>query len=303
MSVMRSEGYTSGEFLIRETPGISRDIVTFDNLIGSSSLLVEAGTVIQQVPPGSAVVTPSIGNAGNGSLGSVQPNFVPVQFGSYKIAFTGPSGFNVIAPDGSFLQPGNVGVPYLDQVGFQISAGSAPFAPGDGATITIADGMAPSATLSAGNAGNGAVSNIESVESAVAEFGNYVIRFLTVSSTAFSVFSPSGKELLPGTVGTYYQDEIGFLLSAGTVPFAMGDGFTVGVLNGSGHVVAWNGSAPPVGVIYGTVYIPAGSSLQVTAIMRSAEVAASALRFPNGNPAASQRTAIAGLLALGIVAR
>jgi hypothetical protein len=87
---------------------------------------------------------------------------------------------------------------------------------------------APLATVASApgtNTGNGTMGTL-SVNPVTAVPGIYTVKF--TAPTVFSVFDPTGKELLGGTTGTAYSDEgVTFTITAGGTAFAAGDSFTV----------------------------------------------------------------------------
>jgi hypothetical protein len=77
-----------------------------------------------------------------------------------------------------------------------------------------------------GNTGTGTVSAGPLEGTYVQSPGNYVVTF--TSATAFTVTSPQGDSLPPGTVGTAYNNgQISFTITAGGTAFAVNDGFTL----------------------------------------------------------------------------
>jgi hypothetical protein len=295
------EHFYSGEFLLREVPGISRGVVTFDNTGGALDLMVQGGTVFAYEAP--AIVTNALaGNTGNGTITNVQDSLVNVQLGVYTVTFTGATTYTVTAPDGTALAAGVTGTAYFDGIGFQLNAGGTAFVAGDGFTVTIANGVAPVvAAKTGGNTGNGTLTNVETVQQATAIPGNYIVIF--TGATTFNVIDPKGTQLAPGATGKYYEDKIGFLATPGGTAWVAGDTFTIGLSTGSGYATFWNGNAPAAGVIYNTDYVPAGGTLKMTAILRMAEVTQSSLQFPTGTTAAQIATAAAQLAALNIITR
>lgn len=82
------------------------------------------------------------------------------------------------------------------------------------------------AVANAGNTGNGTISSIGLVPGA--EPGTYVVLF--TSATAFQVTAPDSSSAGTGTVGQPFSaGGVSFTISAGTVAFAAGDGFSVDV--------------------------------------------------------------------------
>ena len=296
------EKYTTGEFLVREANGtISRAVVTWDNSGGTLDLLVQAGTVFSYETPGTVTVAAKPGNTGNGTVSTATANPVATQLGAYVVTMTGATTFNVTAPDGSVLSAGSNAAPYLDGIGFKYTTGGTPNVAGDSYSITIAIGAAPVVAATAGNTGNGTIANVEVVENAPAQIGNYVVVF--TGATTFNVIAPNGTALAAGATGTPYEDEIAFTITAGGTAFVAGDGFTLGVQAGSGLANYFTGAAPAAGIIYNEALVPAGGTLKMTAIIHHAEVVGSALQFMSGVTPAAQATAQAQLAALHILSR
>jgi hypothetical protein len=295
------EKFATGEFLIREANGyISRTVVSFDNTAGALPLIVEAGTVYSLEAPGTITVQAKSGNTGNGTVTAAVANPVATQLGAYAVVMTSATTFSVTAPDGSILTAGATGVPYLDGIGFRVNVGGTPYVAGDSFGVTIAIGAAPVITTGS-NTGNGTLTNVEVVENAPAQPGNYVVAF--TAATTFSVTAPNGARLQDGATGVPYEDQIAFTITAGGTAYAVGDGYTMGVSAGSGLVTYYTGQSPAAGVIYNTDQVPAGGTLKMTAIFHHAEVATSALRFLSSVAAAAQATALQQLAASKIFAR
>jgi hypothetical protein len=303
MTTQLFEKFYSGEFLVREGNGtISRTTVTWDNTAGATDLVVQAGTVYSLGTLGTVTVAAKAGNTGNGTVGAVSANPVPVQIGTYLVTMTGATTFGVTAPDGSVLSAGSSAAPYLDGIGFKYTAGGTPNAAGDTFSIAVAIGAAPVVTAGGANVGNGTLSGLEVVQNAIAMTGNYTVAFTSAGATAaFSVAAPDGRRLADGAVGTPYEDEIGFLITTGGTNFAVGDGFTIGVGTGAGLANYYTGAQPPAGIIYNTNLVPAGGTLKLTAIYHHAEVVASALQWLSSVTAPAQATAIAVLASVNKV--
>ena len=84
----------------------------------------------------SAVLAKS-GNAGNGAV-SAPSLLTGAQAGAYTISFTSATGYNVVAPNGTTVGAGTIGVAFANQLGFTVSSGSTPFKSGDSFSITVA---------------------------------------------------------------------------------------------------------------------------------------------------------------------
>jgi hypothetical protein len=309
------EDFKTAEFLVTEMPGtLSRDVVLFDNTAGALDLKIQAGTVYSYEGYGNPVVTTGT-NVGNGTLTGAAPQ--PAQnglraalLGNYLITFTSPTAFTVTAPDGLVLPAGTVGVAYVNEILFKLTAGGTPFAANDTFTIAIQPGMGYAVTAAnAGNTGNGTVGAVTLAQPAGgnpgALMGAYQVAF--TSATAYTVTAPDGRQLANGKTGTAYSDEIGFTITAGGTPFAVGDGFAIQVNDppspANGAVTLFTGAAPAAGIIYNFAFIPALGTRRVAAITRNAEVNLSYLQWAPGVTAAQQATALAQLAQLGIIAR
>jgi hypothetical protein len=183
---------------------------------------------------------------------------------------------------------------------FSNAGNSNPLVVAAGTVFSVSAFGAPLSTPATGNTGNGVMGNL-SVNANFAFFGNYTLTMLT--PTTFSMLDPNGDRLSDGTVGTPYNDGIGFTLSAGSAPFASGDAFTIGVPAGTGLLVPYAGSAPAAGIIWAICTIPAGGTLPVTTIVREAEVRLSRLVWAPGVTTPQQSAALARLASQGIIAR
>lgn len=108
---------------------------------------------------------------------------------------------------------------------------------------------APTAAAGA-NTGNGTISAVTGL--ANAQIGLY--KLTALSATSFAVVSPNGSRLADATVGTAYNDQIGFTITAGATAFAAGDTFNVTVAAGSGNYIqsvatAADGSQNPSAIL------------------------------------------------------
>ena len=90
-------------------------------------------------------------------------------------------------------------------------------------------------TPTAGNTGNGTITNI--TRSAGSKQGAYVLT--AVDATHFSVVDPEGASLPNVTAGqAYNQQGIQFLLSTGATAFVAGDTFTLNSIDATGQYIA-----------------------------------------------------------------
>ena len=142
------------------------------------------------------------------------------------------------------------------------------------------------------------------------KLGNYVVKF--TGATAFGVTDPSGVSLTPGTaLGAYTDSEINFTITAGGTAFVAGDTFTIVVAAGSLKYTSYvpantDGSGVVAGILYGAnngnVNATSGD-VKCTIVVRTAEVNASELKWDASVTGAALTTGIAGLAAIGIIAR
>lgn len=101
------------------------------------------------------------------------------------------------------------------------------------------------------NTGNGTVGSV-ALGSGVLE-GDYAI--VATSAQNFSVTDPEGNVLAPAVVGTAYSAEgIGFTITAGATAFAVGDSFSVTVVDAIGSYqlcvkTASDGSQTPAAIL------------------------------------------------------
>jgi hypothetical protein len=156
------------------------------------------------------------------------------------------------------------------------------------------------ATANAGNHGNGTFGTI-TVNQETAQAGTYALQFTT--ATEFDVTAPNGQQLTPGTTGAAFSDELSFTITNGGTAYQAGDGYGIVVSAGTGYATQYTGTAPATGVLYSSVYVPAGGTLAVTGIAREAEVNLNELVWGSGVTTNQQAAALAQLHALGIIAR
>jgi hypothetical protein len=303
VSPVLNETFTTAGFLVSEMPGTgSRDTVLFDNTAGATDLLVQAGTVYSLESYGSPVVTAKAGgNTGNGTVSAVTPNTTVTQIGAYTVTLLGATTFSVTAPDGSVLNQGTVGTPYINGIAFKLAAGGTPFAAGDTFTVTTSLAGNPAVAAGGSNVGNGAITGVKAITADTAMLGDYLVTF--TAATVFSVVAPDGRQLSAGATGTAYADEIGFTITAGATPFVAGDSFTIGVGAGAGYATFFTGASPAAGIIYNKTHVPAGGTKKLTVIARNAEVTASELQFLGTVTSNAKATAIAQLRQYAILAR
>lgn len=158
------------------------------------------------------------------------------------------------------------------------------------------------ATAKVGNTGNATSSAVTVNDDAVA--GDYKVVF--TSPTAFNVLAPGGAMLAPGTTGVAYAGHLGFTLTVGATPMAIGDTFTMKVTATKGqfvpHVIGGSGGAQTVSAILWEGAFK-DVPVQRTLTVRDCEVLGAHLIYPAGATNAQKVTINAALLALGIVVR
>ncbi|MBW4035276.1 MAG: hypothetical protein HIU90_07370 [Proteobacteria bacterium] len=136
MMPVLAEGYYTGGFLVSEARGDrSRDAGIIENA-GATVVALADGLVVSQNSAGTATITATPGNVGNGAASAVTvlPGAV---FGEYSIIATSATSFDVTDPNGNALPPLTVGTAYADEIGLTITAGSTPFAVGDDFTVNV----------------------------------------------------------------------------------------------------------------------------------------------------------------------
>lgn len=160
---------------------------------------------------------------------------------------------------GGFLVSEGPGTISRGVVTFDNTAGAADLLVQAGTVFSYESPTAPVVTPKSGNTGNGTLGAI-ALNTAPAELGTYTVTLL--SATTFSVAAPDGTALANGTVGTDYDDGIGFKLTAGATPYAANDSYTVTLANGVAPVVAAGGANVGNGTL-GSVATPIGATVQV----------------------------------------
>ncbi|MEK6420017.1 MAG: head decoration protein [Burkholderia gladioli] len=143
----------------------------------------------------------------------------------------------------------------------------------------------------AANVGNGTIGG---VTAAGALAGTYVLA--ATAATTFSVTDPEGNALPQATVGTSYaQSGIGFTLTDGATAFAVGDEFTIEIVDAVGTYklsvkTATDGSQTPSAILVD--YADASAGPVTTGAYFAAEVNARALNFDPSWDIASLRAAL-----------
>jgi hypothetical protein len=154
MTILLTEGYYNGGFLLSEAPGArSRDAGTF-YFAGSTAAFVDAGTVVAKNTVGTATsAAKSGGNTGTGTLvlDATTPVLAGAKVGVYAVrcitAATNGGTFRIEDPDGFVLGdlvlPGSAGGSATwnnDDLKFVITDATTDFIVGDGFDITVAAG-------------------------------------------------------------------------------------------------------------------------------------------------------------------
>ncbi|MBF0137472.1 MAG: head decoration protein [Magnetococcales bacterium] len=159
-----------------------------------------------------------------------------------------------------------------------------------------------------GNTGNGTIGTATLGANAVP--GIYALKCTAASTNAgtFSVITPSGNALVPLTVGIAYSStHLNVTVADGSTDFIVGDSFTVTV-SGDDKIVALdpaavNGTQQVAGVIAAEIIAPDGTDASGVLIARHAILAEPALVWPSGITTGQKNTALAQLVALGIIVR
>jgi hypothetical protein len=133
-----SEQWHAWGFLVWDADDgmVSRDTITL--LTGSG--IVTAGTVLGQVSVGAAAAAALGTNTGNGTFGAITVA-APAVAGIYAVEFDDATHFVVSSPNGQEIGHGTTGAAFAaGGIGFTITAGGTPFAPGDSFKVTVAAG-------------------------------------------------------------------------------------------------------------------------------------------------------------------
>ncbi|WP_376957732.1 head decoration protein [Azospirillum sp. A26] len=133
------EGIGTGEFILSEAQGYrSRETITLE---GGSKYV--AGSVLGKVTVGAAAAAAKVGNAGNGTVGTITVG--AAKPGVYVVTFIEPAtnggAFQMEDPDGVNAGTGAVGAAFTGGgLTFTIADGAADFAAGDQFKIVVAAG-------------------------------------------------------------------------------------------------------------------------------------------------------------------
>ncbi|GEM_PF-1094154 len=170
-------------------------------------------------------------------------------------------------------------------------------------------GVTTSVAADSGNTGNGTLDMASPAVSSKAKNGTYTVT--AASDTVFAVASPTGASLGNATVGTAFNKEIKFTITAGAAAFAAGDSFDIGVgveTPGDYHAVAYDpegddGSEKTVAVAIYPAVTGAGETVKIAAIFRDAEVNGQCLAWREDVTAEQKAAATADLASVGILVR
>jgi hypothetical protein len=300
-----------GGFLVSQPNG-HRHMDQGTILSGSGKVL--PGTVLGLIALAAAATSYALGtNTGNGTMGAVTLVTTPTQVqldgtSTYSLVYTDATHFTVTAPDGQTATGVNGTAFNALGIGFTMTTGGTAMVAGDGFAITVTGKVGNPTATSAANAGNTGNSTMGAITCTgyAPQLGDYKVEF--DSATTFVVEDPSGHELGHGATGTAFSaGGISFTITAGGTAFAGGDMFVVNIGPGSGKYRPWDpanadGSQIVAGIMFG--YKDATSADKPAAIVtRACEVNASELIWPAGANAATIAQGLAGLKALGIIAR
>jgi len=172
----------------------------------------------------------------------------------------------------------------------------------------IALGSISAAAKSGGNAANtGALTLDETTPIlAGAQLGVYRVRCVAVASNGgtFRVEDPNGYVLGDVAVGATFSDQIKFSIADGSQDFILGEGFDITVGAGSGKYVIWNpANLDGSQVVAAILVYPVTGEQEATVLRRHAQVKSPALNWFTGATDNNKLAGIAGLAALGIIAR
>lgn len=177
-------------------------------------------------------------------------------------------------------------------------------------TLLAAAALTIASAPAAGNTGNGTISGL--ALGANAQTGVYTLECIEAATNAglFSVVGPDGDRKADLTVAVAYDNgEIALTLGDGGTDFAVGDGFTVTVSEGTVKLQALDldavdGSQTVRGVCLRDTTAPDGSDAKVLYLARGpAVLLRDELVYPDGASTDEKAAIDAALLALGIVVR
>lgn len=171
----------------------------------------------------------------------------------------------------------------------------------------VLSGASAAAVADAGNTGNGAMGAI-TVTSARQGAYRLVIDVAAANAGEFVLEDPDGVEVGRGNVASAFSGAgLAFTLADGSTDFAAGDAFTINVTGGGYKYKQYNpantdGSQNVAGILWDDTDASAGDVV-CAAVVRDCEVNQGELSWFSGASAGQIATGIAGLAALGVIAR
>lgn len=146
-----------------------------------------------------------------------------------------------------------------------------------GRVVMLTGQYASAAGVAGTNTGNGTMGTTSAKDNAT--IGTFTVIF--TAATTFYVVNPNGVRLKDGVTGVAYDDQIGFIITAGATPFIAGDSFTVAVtLSGTPKVTSFVTGGKPYSVMYDAVDATGGAVIGKA--YREAELKASECSFGTG---------------------
>jgi hypothetical protein len=304
-----------GGFVASEAPGtLSREIV----MLSASQSVVPGqvlGTVLGTVSPTSAAVS---GNTGNGTMGTVTA-VQPAQNGTYRVQYIGASKFLVFDTTGKLVCEGTNGTAFSGGgLTFTMTAGGTAFVAGDAFTISVpsADETTVVAAVAAfGCQGDGAIALASPAALAGVQIGEYLATCATVtvqgtSEGTFTVTDPYGNVVGTATIGTPFATQIGFTITDGEVPFAVGDIFNIDVseapvpgIRKPLNLTATDGSQIATDIAYAALTTDSSGSQPLVVVTRNAELIGNSLTWPSGITGPQMQTALDQLKSSGLIVR
>jgi hypothetical protein len=299
------EAFHDGGFIVSVANGHR----SFDQMTLTGATKVLAGTLLGIALAAASATSTTVGtNTGNGTMGGVTLVAPATQVGVYVLTYTDATHYTVTAPDGQTATGVN-GTPFSALgIGLTMTTGGAAMVAGDGFDVTTTQAVGKpniAAVAHAGNTGNSTAGSLSTAGYAP-QVGVYAVEF--DDATHFVVSDPQGVEVGHGTTGVAFSGGgLGFTITAGGTAFLPGDSFAITVGAGSGSWKPWDpanadGSQVVAGILYATRDVTSGD-LPAVALARDGEVNQAELIFPTGANAAVIAAGVAGLKALGILAR
>lgn len=203
-----------------------------------------------------------------------------------------------LGPGSCIIQEGDH---YYSRDAVIVSPGAGVSYPANKVLGKITLGAITTAAKSGGNTGNGTISAVTAL-AAGAKVGVYKLRF--TAATTWNLVDPDGFEIGSGANSVANANDLAFTTTAGGTAFVAGDGFDITVAEGSGKFVEWNPSnVNGSQVVAGVLVYPITGETEVVVLRRHAQVKSLALDWFSGANPGNKTTGIAGLAALGIIAR